>query len=667
MLSSAVESGQSLEGVLEVSDIVVIGAGPVGQHFIKKILELDANKKIKWFGDEAYQPYDRVSLTPLLGGKIGYEDIFDKTILEHVSLEKVFNTTIVSINREEKYVVDQYGFKHPYRKLVLATGSSPHIPSIPGVKAKRVYRFRNLNDVCELQARTASARKIVVVGAGLLGLEAARAMLRHHTDVMVVQQGHRLMNRQLDERASDLLKDKLEKDGVVFRIGAGVREILTDSKDGVISSVKGVLLHGGEVLDCDTVIFCTGIKPNIKLAIDASIAVGQGIKVNQNLQTNDSDVYAIGECAQFKDEILGLVAPGIEQASVAAHNICNRIAQYQGFVSASTLKVTGVNVFSVGDIQEEFHDRFVSAFKWQGKNGYRKIYLRKGVIIGAIAIGSWKESAQLREYIRSERRIPLFRRALFLITGNVFDEGDSLDISTWPEMAVVCNCKSVNRASISAAYDSGCRDVKTIGACTGAGTVCGSCLPLLENFTGEKTLDKRPEENAWWLSSVGVLSLLMSVCIVLLTPIAYSESVQQQIQIDRLWIESLYKQASGFALIFLISFTIIFSLSKRWNGFRLGRFVFWRNMHATLGVFALFILLAHTGMHLGVNLNQWLMSNFIALSIAGGLSALVNSKASLIPVTYVNPIKRAVNWVHIISFWPLPVLLSVHVISVYYF
>jgi nitrite reductase (NADH) large subunit len=426
LLSVRGERKNSLEGgVEELFDIVVVGSGPVGQYFVQQVIRLDSAKKIKWFGEEEYQPYHRLSLTPLLSGKINLEDIFTLDKVASLNLKKLFSTSIVSIDRKNKWVIDNFGYKHRYKTLVIATGSRPFIPLIPGAKADRVYHLRNLKDVNQIQARTLAARNVVVIGGGLLGLEVASALLKHNTHVTVLEQNVQLMSKQLDERASELLRAKLEKIGVLFRLGIGIRDVMNRGTGESLSKVAGVRLLNGEVIDCDTLIFCTGIRPEIRLATNASLLAERGIIVNEKLQTSDPSVYAVGDCIQFNEQTLGMAEPGFDQASIAAQNICNRSAQYRGSVSLSVLKVVDLSMFSIGNVQENPRDDLVSVFRWESKVHYRKIYIRKGVIVGAISLGEWSELNKIRTYIESRTRLPLSRRLIFSVTGQLFNEVDS--------------------------------------------------------------------------------------------------------------------------------------------------------------------------------------------------------------------------------------------------
>ena len=296
--------------------IIVIGSGPVGMRFVEEVLKRKPSANITMFGGEGTQPYNRIQLSSLLAGEAKYEDILNTlpdeqrhTGFQHIpaNVEVVFS--------KEKYVVDQQGNRYDYDKLVFATGSRPHVPDIPGVDQTGVYTFRNLKDAEALSARIWRSRHIVVVGGGLLGLEAARALTRFNTKVTLIQQGPWLMNRQLDEKAATLLKDSIENKGIEVITESGVRNILGEGR------VTGVVTRDKTEIECDTVLLCAGIKPNMELARDANIKVANAIMVDDQLQTSEPNVFAIGECCEHRGLTYGLVNPGFEQAAVAANVI----------------------------------------------------------------------------------------------------------------------------------------------------------------------------------------------------------------------------------------------------------------------------------------------------------------------------------------------------------
>ncbi|PHQ55658.1 MAG: hypothetical protein COA29_04865, partial [Porticoccus sp.] len=273
--------------------IIVIGAGPVGMRFTHDLLARKPQLAVHLFGDEACKPYNRIQLSALLAGEINRDDIdLPLPALGNHPNFQFTSSAIVEIDRERKTVTDSSGTRFHYHKLVLATGARAHIPNIPGIERQGVFSFRSLKDTESLYARILRSRHIVVVGGGLLGLEAAKGLLKFNTSVTVVQQSSRLMNRQLDEQAAALLEAEVRALGIDVITHSGVRSV-----EG-FEHVTGVITRDGETIHCDTVLFCTGITPNLELARKARIPVDTGILVNDQMRTSDPDIFAIGECCE---------------------------------------------------------------------------------------------------------------------------------------------------------------------------------------------------------------------------------------------------------------------------------------------------------------------------------------------------------------------------------
>lgn len=322
--------------------IVIIGTGPVGIRMLEELHAASLYHPIIIYGGEPWMPYNRVRLSSLLAGEISHDDILlSNDGLVSDPIVRRYNCKIVSIDRENKVVIDEFGKEQQYEKLILATGSEPFIPNIPGIELEGVFKFRDLNDTEKLIARRARSRKTVVIGGGLLGLEAARAMQRFSTSVTVIEHNNRLLFRQLDETGSNLFKKIVEDLDIEVLVSNQVKKINGDR------FVESIELRGGETIECDTLIVSAGIKPNVELAKNAGLAFGKGIKVNNAMQTSDTDIYAVGECCEHQGEVYGIVAPGFEQALIAAQNIASITTQYKGTLLATSLKVVGHPVFSI--------------------------------------------------------------------------------------------------------------------------------------------------------------------------------------------------------------------------------------------------------------------------------------------------------------------------------
>ncbi|MFC3150775.1 FAD-dependent oxidoreductase [Litoribrevibacter euphylliae] len=654
--------------------IVVIGSGPVGMRFVKELLTRQPLAKIQLFGNEPFQPYNRVQLSALLAGEVTRDDI-DLSLPDshlHPNFDYLI-ATIKGVDTEQKTLVDANGQRYSYDRLIFATGARAHVPNIPGVDQSGVYTFRNLKDTEFLYARVASARHVVVVGGGLLGLEAARALSRLNTKVTLVQQGSRLMNRQLDETAAELLKQQVEALGIRVITSSGVRAI--HSAKEVIpgrNSVTGVTTYYGEDIECDTVVLCAGIKPNIELARDSKLKVANGIVVNDDLQTSDKAVYAIGECCEHQGETYGLVNPGLEQAAIAADVISGGHSKYLGSLTVSRLKVVGQKVYSMGEVTDLVRRPFqtVVCFEDKQQGLYRKLVFLKGKLIGALAYGEWPELNRIQEAFKQGRTIYPWQLLTFQLTGRLWLKEQSQDVSTWPVEAVVCQCNNISQGELSHYLSTGCASVAELSEQTGAGTVCGSCKPLLsqlvEHHSGESA--EREKERGWMPVLFGsVMAVLLALLLIFQPEAHVSDSVQTQGWFEHIWNDGFWKQVTGFTLLGLTLIGLIMSLRKRLNWSWMGQFAYWRTLHTVLGMVCVAVLIFHTGFHLGVNLNQLLMINFLAVIALGAMAGAVVGLSHKLPISAALNVRKTWTWLHILVTWPLPALLAAHILSVYYF
>jgi nitrite reductase (NADH) large subunit len=652
-----------LDDVLQDAPIIIVGTGPVGIRCAEELLSRGYRGRIVMFGDEPWQPYNRIKLSSLLAGDIRIEAIANNVrfaaggrLVQHLSC------AVKALFPEDKTVLDASGNLHRYAKLILAVGSRAHVPDISGVDKAGVFTFRDLRDTESLLARTMRCQRVVVVGGGLLGLEGARALQRGHTDVTLVQQAPRLLNRQLDDEGAHLLRKRVEALGITVRTGSGLGAILGDSR------VKAAQLRDGTELPCDTLLLATGISPNVELARRAWIKVRNGILVDDQLQTSAPDVYAIGECAEHRGQTYGLVTPGYEQAAVLAEVLTGGSARYQGSVSLAQLKVVGEAVFSLGDAAEpppEPRQREI-IYRDPEQAIYRKVVVRKGCFSAALAVGEFPESRRLQEAVQSRRTLHWWEEWRFRRTGRFWSEGSMADVAQWPADAIVCQCMGVSRGRLSEALGAGCSSVESISARTGAGTVCGGCKPLLQNLSGDKAAaTAAPDALPLWVGST--LGCLLFLAWSLLPPLQVPASVQSGFSLAALWNDSLFKQISGFTLVGLTAIGLLMSLRKRLPRIRWGTFSNWRTLHVLLGVLCLLLLILHTGLNLGANLNFLLILNFLALTTLGAVAGLILGQEHRLRPATSRRLRSLMLWSHIVAAWPFPVLLGFHVLSVYYF
>jgi nitrite reductase (NADH) large subunit len=604
-----------------------------------------------------------VQLSSLLSGDITEDDINNQP--EFPAKARVVqhqNCAVLGIDRVKRSIIDSAGRHQPYSTLILATGSRPHIPNIPGTNLAGVFTFRSMNDAQLLQARRVRSRRIVVIGGGLLGLEAARAMQRQHTEVVVIEHSSRLMNRQLDAQSSELLREHL--------MTLGIRILLQESIKQIVGGyqVKAVRLRSGKEVECDTVIISTGIKPNIDLARDARLSVGRGIRVNDQMQTNDAAIYAVGECAEHREHIYGLVAPGLEQAEVAVHSILGGQSRYEGSITATKLKVVNMPVFSMGVVNEEDSSRELEEVIYENREQgtYRKLVLSRGHLVGAIATGDWNEQGRVQEVISKQRRLWPWQLLRFRRHGFLWPEVEVSAVTGWPAGATVCSCTGVTRGQLSQAMNNGCETLTAIKSYTGASTVCGSCEPLLTEMLGNKET-RQPVRAGRTLLGLSVGLLLAILAVLMFGPVPYSHSVDVMVPWDNLWRDNLLKQISGFTLLGLSLLGLVLSLRKRWKRISFGDFAIWRVIHVAIGVAIILSLLAHTGFRSGSHLNLYLMAGFVSLLVLGTFAGGVIALEHQLDNVLARRLRSGFIWSHILLFWPIPALLGFHILKSYYF
>ncbi|WP_455235188.1 FAD-dependent oxidoreductase [Thiogranum longum] len=643
--------------------IVVVGTGPVGIKVVEELLQRDATTPIVIFGNEPWEPYNRVRLSSLLTGELNLSGIQNPLRLpERHQVVQHHNCEVVSIDRANQLVIDQSGKSQRYSRLVLATGSSPRIPHIEGITEKKgIYTFRNLDDAQQLIARRARCRRAVVLGGGLLGLEAARGLQKHGTEVVVIEHSNRLMAQQLDPAAAELLHEHLSTLNIRVMLESSVKRVLGDTE------ITGLLLRSGRQVECDTLVIATGIQANLGLARDAGLSVGRGIRVNDRMQTSDPCIYAVGECSEHRDRVYGLVAPGLEQAGVAAHCIHGGKSSYLGSQSATRLKVVGVPVFSMGPTGEHEISSSVKTLSFRSYNSdvYRRLLIKRGRLVGAIAYGDWPEISRVQETIRRSRYVWPAQVRRFMKTGLLWPEQEAENVADWPASTVVCQCTGVKRGALTQAVGAGHHSVEALCAATGASSVCGSCKPLLAELVGRPELE--PEKGSRTLIGTGIISLLAALALLVAPAIPFPDSVQTSLRWDLLWRESLLKQITGFSLLGIGALISSISLRKRIPRFSFGTFGSWRVVHVALGALGIATLIAHTGLRLGHNLNLLLMLSFVGLLLVGSVASAVIGMQHRLPRVAAKRTRELSLWMHILLLWPLPALLAFHILKTYWY
>jgi nitrite reductase (NADH) large subunit len=609
-----------------------------------------------------------VRLTPLLAGEVQFGEIVVPEMhalsAPNGALSLHTGQRVTRIRPEDKFVQTADGQHWPYDKLIIATGSRAFIPGIPGRELPGVFTFRSAEDAAALLARSISARHVVIIGGGLLGLEAARGMQRHKAQVTVVEHEGRVMPRQLDDAAGALLGEKIRELGVSLRTGVAVKEIAGTDR------VEAIHLATGEILPCDTVIVCTGVRANVDLAQEAQLAFNRAIRVDDTLRTTDPDIYAVGECAEHNEVVHGLVGPGFEQAEVAVKHILGEKAAYEGSRPATKLKVIGAEVFSVGPVEQYEVSVDIDSHVWQAEGQYRRIFLRRGRLVGAIAVGGWPEASKVQSEIQREALILPWHLLRFRRTGMLWPEADE-DVSAMADAATVCNCTGVTCGRLRDVVREGATTASALSNATGAGKVCGSCLPLLDEMVNAGGPPK-PVTLYKALLAVSGMAALAALIVAFVPRIPYPESFTAESLTVWLWQDNIVRQWTGFILLGITLAAMIIGLRKRLRiTDKLGSYDVWRLVHLGIGVLAALGLIVHTGLRPGANLNFVLFLSFtltLAFGAAAGLATGGDHELRARRIgTARKPARRWPTWLHIIAIWPLPALLIAHVLTAYAF
>lgn len=645
--------------------VVVVGAGPVGVRFVQALHARDAACPIVVYGREPWQPYDRVQLSAFLQGRADWAALTRGLELPpSPRVQARLHTEVLEIDREGARVRDATGRWQSYSTLVLALGSRAHVPDLPGIGQAGVYVFRDLADAQALQARQARSVHTVVLGGGLLGLEAARAMQRRHTRVTVIEHAPRLMARQLDGDAGAALARRLQALGIEVRTGSAVKALHGQGR------VAAVELRDGEHIPCDTVVVATGIVPNVRLALDARLPVGRGIRVDDRMATADPRILAIGECAEHRDVVHGLVAPGFEQAGVAVHTVLGGSARYAGGLTPTRLKVAGVPVHAAGSIDAERHAGPLHLLHHRDGDRVLSVAVADGRLAGMAAVGDFPQLARLQSAVLARQRLSRWQAMRLVRRGHAWrdDEGDG--VADWPADARVCQCSAVSRGALGEAIAIGCRSLDALGAATRAGTVCGSCRPLLVELLDDAGAAAALPAAALWrtLAFVTVVAAALALLLLAVPGIGYGLRVQDAPTWERLWTDPDLKQWTGYGVLALAALGLPLSLRKRTRRLQgAGGFDGWRLAHVALGGLALAALAAHTGARLGARLDMALVLAFLGLAAVGAASAAVTAWQHRLPPRRVLRWRRAADWAHLLLAWPLPLLLGLHVLKAYWF
>ncbi|WP_374379881.1 nitrite reductase large subunit NirB [Pseudomonas fluvialis] len=464
--------------------LVMVGNGMAGVRTLEELLKIAPDLyDITVFGAEPHPNYNRILLSPVLAGEQTFEEIIlnDLDWYAKHGIDLRLGRKVVQIDRRNRRVVADDGSSAEYDRLLLATGSLPFILPIPGKDLQGVIGYRDIADTLAMMDAAKQYKHAVVIGGGLLGLEAANGLKLRGMDVSVVHIGDWLLERQLDRTAGALLQQSLEQRGLNFLLPKHTAELL-DNGDGRVCAVK---FKDGEVIPADLVVMAAGIRPNSELAEQAGIACNRGILVNDTLQTYDPRIYAIGECASHRGIAYGLVAPLFEQAKVCANHLAQLgFARYQGSVTSTKLKVTGIDLFSAGEFMGGEGTETITLSDPIG-GVYKKLVLKDDVLVGACLYGDTADGGWYFRQIREQANVAAIRDHLMFgesTTGDVGHQGQS-SAANMPDSMEVCGCNGVCKGTIvKAIQENGLFSVDEIKKHTKAGSSCGSCVGLVEQI-----------------------------------------------------------------------------------------------------------------------------------------------------------------------------------------
>jgi nitrite reductase (NADH) large subunit len=472
-----------------------VGNGMAGVRTLEELLKIAPDKyDITVFGAEPHGNYNRILLSPVLAGEKTLNDIVindEDWYRDHgITLHK--GKTVQRIDRKRRTVHADDGTVAEYSRLLLATGSTPFILPVPGRDLDGVVGFRDIQDVHRMLEASRQHKHAVVIGGGLLGLEAANGLLKQGMSVTVVHVLDTLMERQLDKPAAALLQRSLEETGLNFMLEAQTEALLGTDR------VTGVRFKNGTEIPADLVVMAVGIRPNIELAKSARLHCERGIIVNDTLQTYDPRIYAVGECVQHRGNLFGLVAPLFEQAKVCANHLAEYgIGRYQGSVTSTKLKVTGIDLFSAGDFQGGAGcDELV--FQDPARGVYKKLVVKDNRIKGAVLYGDTVDGSWYFQLMREGTDISDFRETVLFGRAHMADAGrEGSSVMSMTDDAEICGCNGVCKKTIvDAIVGQKLFTLDDVRSHTKASASCGSCTGLVEQILAATVgnYDQTPKE-----------------------------------------------------------------------------------------------------------------------------------------------------------------------------
>lgn len=461
--------------------IVVVGNGMVGYKFCEKLISKSSAYQIIVFGEETRRAYDRVHLSEYFAGKTA-EDLSMSSASWYADndIQLHLGDPVQEINRQQKTVHTQTGLVVRYDYLVLATGSGAFVPDIPGVEKQGVFVYRTIDDLDHIKAYATNAKNGVVMGGGLLGLEAAKALIDLGIEqTHVIEFAPRLMPRQIDAAGSAMLQAKLGQLGLQIHLNKSTSTIEGDGH------VTGLRFNDDSLLETDMLVISAGIRPRDELARLAGLEVGTrgGITVNSQMQTSDPSVFAIGECALYDGMIYGLVAPGYEMAEVVVAQLAGADKLFKGFDMSTKLKLIGVDVASFGDAFLSEPACRTIVFEDTHKGIYKRINISNDgkLLLGGILIGEAEAYNMLLQTVNNKIALPPNPEDMIL-GARGGEQAEGAGVMGLPEDALICSCEAVSKGDICCSVNDGALSLDAVKKCTKAGTGCGGCVPMVKDL-----------------------------------------------------------------------------------------------------------------------------------------------------------------------------------------
>jgi nitrite reductase (NADH) large subunit len=459
-------------------NIIVIGHGMVGHKFVESLAAAAPHLHITVLGEEPRPAYDRVHLSEFFAGKTAEDlSLVAPGFFERTNLDLKLHAKVVSIDRTERTVTLASGEMLSYDKLVLATGSSPFVPPVPGRERADCFVYRTIEDLEAMRECGARSRTGVVIGGGLLGLECAKALRDLGLEAHVVEFAPRLMAVQVDDPGARVLRGRIEELGVKAHLGKNTLAIV----DGE-SATHRMEFADGSHLETDMIVFSAGIRPRDELARACALALGPrgGVAIDDDCLTSDPHIYAVGECAAWNGQLFGLVAPGYDMARTAARHVLGAPGGFLGADMSTKLKLMGVDVASIGDAHGATSGSRSVQYLDERRQTYKKLVVSDcgKRLLGAVLVGDAAEYGTLLQMALNGIELPEAPESLILPQSNGAPK-TALGVDALPDAAQICSCNDISKGALCAAVKDGATSIGLLKKCTTAGTACGGCVPLV--------------------------------------------------------------------------------------------------------------------------------------------------------------------------------------------